>query len=96
MMFADLHPCFSSALLTDKLGTPSISVTVGGVDLGATWTNIPFDGTGVWHGSVAYGSLTGRAVITVKRGGASVMSILGRAIQVQCQAGLINWNPVVS
>jgi Glycosyl hydrolase family 71 len=41
---------FFSALLASE---QAVTVTVGGVSLGATWSNKPSGGIGLYHGSVA-------------------------------------------
>lgn len=80
---------FYSALLS---GAKQVTVTVGGVDLGAKWTHTPSDPVGIYHGSVAFGSHTGPVKITV---GGLVFS--GESITTSCdkatgQNGLTNWN----
>ncbi|ESZ89825.1 putative alpha-1,3-glucanase/mutanase [Sclerotinia borealis F-4128] len=80
---------FYSALLGSS---QSVRVTVGGVDLDATWTSKPDGDVGIYHGSVAYGGALGEIVVTV---GSMVMS--GEAITTSCdrvngQDGLTNWN----
>lgn len=42
---------FYSALLAEE---QSVTVTVGGVDVGAGWTKTPSGGAGIYHGSVEY------------------------------------------
>jgi hypothetical protein len=83
---------FYSALLASS---QSVTVTVGGIDLGASWVDIPDGGVGIYHGSVEYGPNTGPVVVTV---GSMVMS--GKAITTDCnlatgQNGVMNWNPWV-
>lgn len=80
---------FYSALLTSY---QSVSVTVGGVDVGATWVHTPSDPVGVYHGSVDYGSNTGSVIITV-----GSITFQGEPITVSCnrvdgQDGRTNWN----
>ena len=65
---------------------------MGGVDLGAKWTDVPWDGIGVWHGSAAFGSRVGVVNVAITQGGATIMQKEGKAIAVQCNNGLINWN----
>lgn len=83
---------FYSALLIQNY---VLKVSVGGVDLGATWTSIPDGGIGVYHGSVAYGANIGNVVISVGN-----IVINGEPITRNCnratgQNGLTNWNPWV-
>jgi hypothetical protein len=59
---------FYSAVLASS---QSVTVTVGGVNLGAAWTHVPDGGIGIYHGSVEFGSHTGPVVVTV---GSMVMS----------------------
>lgn len=80
---------FYSALLSSA---QQVTVTVGGVDLGAKWTHTPSDPVGIYHGSVAFGSNTGPVKITV--GG---MVFTGESITTSCtrasgQDGLTNFN----
>lgn len=80
---------FYTALLASEQG---VSVSVGGVDLGAIWTSKPDGGIGLYHGSVAYGGTTGNVVVKV---GSMVMS--GASISTSCdhtkgQDGVTNWN----
>jgi hypothetical protein len=80
---------FYSAVLTSS---QSVTVTVGGVSLGATWTHVPDGGIGIYHGSVEFGSHTGPVVVTV---GSMVVS--GESIRTSCdyvtgQNGVTNWN----
>ncbi|KAK7710225.1 Glucan endo-1,3-alpha-glucosidase agn1 [Diaporthe eres] len=80
---------FYSALLSSA---QQVTVTVGGVDLGAKWTHTPSDPVGIYHGSVAFGSNTGPVKITV--GG---MVFTGESITTLCtratgQDGLTNFN----
>lgn len=53
---------FYSALLASS---QAVTVTVGGVNLGATWTKTPSGGAGIYHGSVDFGANTGAVVVTV-------------------------------
>ncbi len=53
---------FYSALLG---AAATVTVTVGGVSLGATWTDIPPTGVGIYHGSVSFAGKTGKVVVTV-------------------------------
>lgn len=80
---------FYSALLTSY---QSVSVTVGGVDVGAKWVHTPSDPVGIYHGSVDYGSNLGDVVITV---GSIILPgepITSYCARVDGQNGLTNWN----
>lgn len=81
---------FYTALLASS---QSVTVTVGGVDLGATWTSTPDGGVGLYHGSVAYGGATGQVVVSV----GSSLVMRGESITTSCnraadQNGVMNWN----
>lgn len=80
---------FYTALL---VSSQSVKVTVGGVDLGAAWTDEPEYGSGLYHGSVKYGGNLGAVVIQV-----GSMTLTGREITSACnrvdgQDGKQNWN----
>lgn len=80
---------FYTALLESH---QSVKVTVGGVDLGAKWTKEPENGSGLYHGSVAYGSSLGDVVVQV-----GSMTLNGRKLTSSCdqvdgQGGQQNWN----
>ncbi|KAK2601394.1 hypothetical protein N8I77_010848 [Diaporthe amygdali] len=80
---------FYSALLASA---QAVTVTVGGADLGSTWTHTPSDPVGIYHGSVAYGSHTGTVEIKV-----GDLLFKGESITTSCtratgQNGLTNWN----
>ncbi|KAJ6163877.1 Glycoside hydrolase family 71 [Penicillium chrysogenum] len=79
---------FSAVLVSDA----SISVTVGGVALAASWENKPSGGVGVYHGSVAYGGNRGAVKITISRSGRSIASFTGTDITTSCLDGYTNWN----
>ncbi|KAK4148379.1 glycosyl hydrolase family 71-domain-containing protein, partial [Chaetomidium leptoderma] len=81
---------FYSALLASSR---TVTVTVGGVDLGATWTKTPSGGAGIHHGSVDFGSHTGAVVVTV-----GSMTINERPITTNCDdtSGYTNWNAFVA
>ena len=80
---------FFSALLAFP---QSVTVTVGGVDLGANWTTVPNGNIGIFHGSVQFTGYVGDVVVTV-----GSMVFYGEAITINCtrasdQNGLTNWN----
>ncbi|KAK0117589.1 hypothetical protein ONS95_011925 [Cadophora gregata] len=90
---AEYHPSkvaqekvFYSALLGSDA---SVSVTIGGTSVGGAWTNKPYGGVGVYHGSVDTKGLTGKVVVTVSRGGA-IMTMNGNSITGSCN--IENWN----
>ncbi|KAH7137783.1 glycoside hydrolase family 71 protein [Dactylonectria macrodidyma] len=77
---------FYSALL----GAPAtVAVTVGGVSLGATWTDVPSGGVGIYHGSVSFAGRTGQVVVTVN----GIASVAGTAPIGGCTRQ--NFNPYV-
>lgn len=53
---------FYSALLASSA---AVTVTVGGVSLGATWSDTPAGGAGIYHGSASFAGRTGDVVVTV-------------------------------
>lgn len=53
---------FYSALLG---ASATVTVTVGGVNLNAGWTDVPAGGAGIYHGSVSFSGHTGTVVVTV-------------------------------
>ncbi|KAJ6006733.1 carbohydrate-binding module family 24 protein [Penicillium sp. IBT 35674x] len=82
---------FYSALLGS---TAEVQVTVGGVDLGATWIHTPSGDAGIYHGSVAFTGHSGGVAITITRAGSTVVSIDGEDISSGCSntLGIENWN----
>ena len=83
---------FYSALLGSAA---DVSVSVGGTDLGASWTSTPSEGgVGIYHGSVAFTGHAGSVVISISRGGAAIATIQGQSISAGCAAasGIENWN----
>ncbi|KAK4178723.1 hypothetical protein QBC36DRAFT_367139 [Triangularia setosa] len=76
-----------------KASNQAVTITVGGVNLSATWTKTPSGGVGVYHGSVDYGSNTGAVVVTV-----GSMTVNERSITSSCDdtSGYINWNAFVA
>ncbi|KAH7629776.1 glycosyl hydrolase family 71-domain-containing protein [Sordaria sp. MPI-SDFR-AT-0083] len=81
---------FYSALLASS---QPVTVTVGGVNVGATWTKTPSGGAGIYHGSVDFGGNTGAVVVTV-----GSMTINKRPITANCDDtnGYTNWNAFVA
>ncbi len=80
---------FYTALLASE---KPVKVIIGGVDLGAAWTDKPSGGVGLYHGSVAYGGHTGAVVVSVNG-----MVVNGKEITTNCnrtpgQNGVANWN----
>lgn len=76
---------FYSALLTE---TATVTVTVGGVSILATWEKIPSGGIGIYHGSVAYGTFYGDVVVTISRGGSTIAQMHGEPITTTCTKGI--------
>lgn len=80
---------FFSALL----GEPAdVSVTIGGVDVKASWRNAPDHVTGIYHGQASFGGNTGDVVVTISRDGKTIAQVKGEAITTSCTDGLANWN----
>lgn len=79
---------FSAVLASEA----SISVTVGGVALPATWKNQPSGGVGVYHGSVTCGDNRGAVQIAISRAGKAIASFTGTDITMNCPGGYTNWN----
>ncbi|KAK0737079.1 glycosyl hydrolase family 71-domain-containing protein [Apiosordaria backusii] len=81
---------FYSALLASS---QAVTVTVGGVNLGAAWTKTPSGGAGIYHGSVAFGANTGAVVVTV-----GSITVNKRPIKTSCDDtnGYTNWNAFVA
>ncbi|PQE12841.1 Glycoside hydrolase family 71 protein [Rutstroemia sp. NJR-2017a BBW] len=79
---------FFTALLGS---TATVKVTVGGVDQGATWTTIPDDNVGLYHGNVQYKG-TGPVVVTILRGSTQVAQVSGGSITTACTHSIENWN----
>ncbi|PYH29356.1 glycoside hydrolase family 71 protein [Aspergillus neoniger CBS 115656] len=82
---------FYSALLGSQA---DITVSVGGTDLGASWTATPSGDVGVYHGSVSFSGHSGAVVITISRDGVTIASIDGQTISSGCAAAsdIENWN----
>ncbi|OGM43096.1 hypothetical protein ABOM_008232 [Aspergillus bombycis] len=80
---------FFSALLTSSA---TVTVTVGGASIPATWEFIPDGGVGVYHGSVGYGSFLGDVKISISRSGATIAEFSGPAITTSCKDGYNNFN----
>lgn len=82
---------FYSALLGSAA---QVTVKVGGVDLGASWTHTPSGDAGIYHGSVAFTGHSGDVAITITRAGSTVVSLGGENIFSGCSNpdGIENWN----
>jgi hypothetical protein len=83
---------FYSALLTSMA---TVTVTVGGVSIPATWQDNPDGGVGVYHGSVGYGTFYGDVKISISRAGSTIAKFSSAAITTSCTDGYANWNAVV-
>lgn len=83
---------FYSALLTSSA---TVTVTVGGVSIPATWQDVPDGGVGVYHGSVGYGTFYGDVKISISRSGSTIAEFSGTAITTSCTDGYNNFNAVV-
>lgn len=82
---------FFSALLGSSA---QVKVTLGGVDLGATWIHVPSGDAGIYHSSVEFTGHTGGVTITITRSGSTIASIGGEDIFDGCSQvlGIENWN----
>ncbi|RAK76374.1 glycoside hydrolase family 71 protein [Aspergillus fijiensis CBS 313.89] len=82
---------FYSALLGSDA---EVSVSVGGADLGASWTSTPSGNVGIYHGSVSFTGHSGAVTITISRGGTTIATLQGQSISAGCAAssGVENWN----
>lgn len=75
------------------LGSPAeVRVSVGGVDIPASWARVPYGNVGIYIGSVEYWEKRGAVVISIVRNGATVASFTGAPISLQCTQGYQNWN----
>ncbi|KXG50197.1 Glycoside hydrolase, family 71 [Penicillium griseofulvum] len=81
---------FYSALLSQP---GDISVTVDGVNLGATWTNTPSGNVGVYHGSVSFAGHSGGVILSVTSP-SGLLTVEGNDISSGCSEGseVENWN----
>jgi hypothetical protein len=73
----------------------TVSVTIGGVAVVATWNVVPSGGVGIYSGSAPTGGRTGTVVITLARNGANIVQMTGQPISTTCTNGLNNYNPYV-
>jgi hypothetical protein len=75
----------------------TVSVTIGGKAVAANWEelNTPAGGVGIYHGSVSFKGLSGSVVITISRGGTTVVQLTGQPILSKCPNAVQNWNPYV-
>ena len=70
----------------------SVSVSIGGGAVSASWTVKPDGGVGVYYGSAATGGRTGQVVVTVTRDGSQVAQMSGESITTGCRSGFSNFN----
>ncbi|KAB8238578.1 glycoside hydrolase family 71 protein [Aspergillus alliaceus] len=80
---------FFSALLESSA---DISVTIGGKDRAASWTNTPNGGKGIYHGSIPINNQTGTVVVTLTRDNGFLAEIQGHPITTDCVKNMTNWN----
>ncbi|RDW91852.1 hypothetical protein BP5796_01246 [Coleophoma crateriformis] len=80
---------FFSALLGSST---TVTVTVGGEDLGAAWSSTPAGGVGIYHGNVSFTGKTGAVEVKISRSGNIVASINGPSITDSCTGDIENWN----
>lgn len=81
---------FYSALLSQP---GQISVTINGVDVGATWTNTPSGNVGIYHGSVSFAGRSGGVILSVTTP-SGLLKVGGQQISDGCAVagGVENWN----
>lgn len=81
---------FYSALLSQP---GDISVTIDGVNLGATWTNTPSGNVGIYHGSVSCAGHSGGVILSVTTP-SGLLEVDGKDISSGCDMGDLveNWN----
>ncbi|KAK4867979.1 hypothetical protein LT330_007638 [Penicillium expansum] len=81
---------FYSALLSQP---GDISVTIDGVNLGATWTNTPSGNVGIYHGSVSFAGHSGDVMLSVTTP-SGLLEVEGKDISSDCYMGNLveNWN----
>lgn len=80
---------FYSALLASAA---DVTVSFDGSSQSGTWSNVPTDGIGIYHGSVPFNGRTGNVVITLSRGGSVIAQINEQPITTNCINSLENWN----
>ncbi|KAJ6036601.1 Glycoside hydrolase family 71 [Penicillium herquei] len=81
---------FYSALLSQP---GDISVTIDGVNVGATWTNTPSGNVGIYHGSVSFAGHSGGVILSVSTS-SGLLEVGGQQISNGCHMGdeVENWN----
>ncbi|QQK43472.1 Alpha-1,3-glucanase, putative [Penicillium digitatum] len=80
---------FYSALLGSFSG---VVVSIGGSAQNATWTVVPDDDIGVYHGSQAFDGRTGAVTVSLIRDNVTTTTIKGESISASCRHGVQNWN----
>ncbi|KAF2004631.1 carbohydrate-binding module family 24 protein [Amniculicola lignicola CBS 123094] len=83
--------CFAAPLGS----AATVSVTIGGVAVAATWNVVPTGGVGIYSGSAPTGGRTGTVIITLARSGTTIVQITGWPISPTCTNGLNNYNAYV-
>jgi hypothetical protein len=73
----------------------SVSVTIGGVAVAATWNVVPYGDVGIHSGSAPTGGRLGAVVITLARNGANIVQMTGQPISTTCTSGFNNYNAYV-
>lgn len=82
---------FFSAILGSAA---DVTVTIGGVSLGASWSDTPEGGVGMYHGSASFGGYSGEVVISIVRDGVTIATSTGFAITTSCTNRVNNFNAV--
>jgi hypothetical protein len=80
---------FYSAVLGSFAG---VTVSIGGLAMTGTWSSVPNEGVGVYHGSVPFNGRSGDVTITLTRNNAMIAEVKGRPILTGCPNGIQNWN----
>jgi hypothetical protein len=91
-----------SAMVQDEIyfaaplgSAATVSVTIGGVAVAATWNVVPSGGVGIHSGSAPTGGRTGAVAIAISRNSANIVQMTGQPITTTCTNGLNNYNPIV-
>ncbi|KAF7164009.1 hypothetical protein CNMCM5623_008648 [Aspergillus felis] len=80
---------FYSAVLGSFAG---VTVSIGGSTMAGTWSSVPNEGVGVYHGSVPFDGRSGDVTITLTQNNAMISEVKGKPILTGCPNGIQNWN----
>ncbi|KAK4170815.1 family 71 putative glycoside hydrolase [Triangularia setosa] len=80
-----------SVFYTAQLSSSAtITVSIGGVSVAGTWSDVPAGGAGLYHGNVTFNGRTGSVKVTLSRSGSEIASSTGTSITSSCSS--VNWN----